>query len=139
MTSATIGKWQFYLGSAASPQVYTSLTEVFEVSGVGATSSLVDVTNFDSTANTREYIAGLADGAEFTVSCNYVAGSSSQEMAMTAAEARATRLARLTYTGSSPNERFNMTVVCLGYTVGPSPTERNTLTFQYKINTITRS
>ena len=133
MTSATISKFKFYLGTNASPQVLTAIEEVRSVSGVGQVNSLVDATNFDSPANSREYIAGLADGSEITVECNYVPGATMQVAAMTAVEAGATRKARLTYTNSSPNKTFSFDVVCLGYEVVPSPTEVNAITFTFKI------
>lgn len=133
MTSATISKFKFYLGTNASPQVLTAIEEVRSVSGVGQVNSLVDATNFDSPANSREYIAGLADGSEITVECNYVPGATMQVAAMTAVEAGATRKARLTYTAASPEKRFSFDVVCLGYEVAPSPTEVNAITFTFKI------
>lgn len=140
MTAATIGYWKFYLGSAASPQVLAAIEEVYTVSGVGHTNQLVDVTNFDSPAGTKEFIAGLAEGDQITVDCNYIPTATNQIAAMTAVDSGATRLARLEYTNRSPVKRFAFSVVCLGYTVAPSPTERNTLKFTFKITgSVTRT
>jgi hypothetical protein len=133
MTQATISRWKFYLGSAASPQVLSAIEEVFNVSGVGKTNALVDVTNFDSPVGTREFIAGLADGDEFTVECNYFPAATNQAMAMTAVDNGDTRSSRLVYTGASPNKAWNQDVVCLGYSLIPSPTERNAIQFTFKI------
>jgi hypothetical protein len=134
MTAATISRWKFYLQNNASPQVLVALEEVFNVSRIGKTNSLVDVTNFDSPVGTREYIAGLADGDEFTVECNYYPSATNQGMAMTAVDAGATRNMRLNYTGTSPEKKWSASVVCLSYGVVPSATERNTISFTFKIS-----
>lgn len=134
MTAANISNWKFYLGTAASPQVLTAIEEVRTVSNVGKTNSLVEVTNFDSPTGTREYIAGLADGDEITVECNYIPGATMQAAAMLAVDNGDTRLARLSYMATSPEKRFSFQAVCLGYSVAPSPTEVNSLTFTFKIS-----
>ena len=140
MTAANISSWQFLLGSAASPQVLTAIEEVYSVSGVGQTNELIDVTNFDRPAGTKEFIAGLADGAEITVEANYLPAGAQQIVAMTAAEAQATRLARVNYTGVSPNKTFSFSAVCIGYEIGPNTDSQNTITFNFKISgSITRA
>lgn len=134
MTQANISRWQFYLGSAASPQVLSKLEEVRTISNIGKTNTLVEATNFDSPAGTREYIAGLADGDEISVECNYIPGAANQTIAMTAVDSGASRLFRVAYTGSSPEKRFTGQVVCLGYSISPSPTEVNSISFTFKIS-----
>lgn len=134
-TAANISNFKFYLqNTGASPiTTLTALEEVVSVSGIGKTNNLVDVTNFDSPSGTREYIAGLADGDEFTVECNYKPGATMQGIAMSAVDSGATRSAKLAYLGSSPNRTWSFSVVCMGYTLAPSATEQNKMTFTYKI------
>jgi len=134
MTSATISNWQFEVGTAASPQVLTSIEEVYSVSGVGKQNELIDVTNFDSPAGTKEFIAGLAEGSEITVEANYIPGATHQPVVMTAVDNGETRLCRVRYTGTSPEKTFSFSGVCLGYEIGPSPTSQNTITFTFKIS-----
>lgn len=134
MTNATIANWQFEVGTDASPQVLTAIEEAFSISGIGQTNNLVNATNFDSPAGTMEYIAGLADGSEFSVECNYDPAATHQAAVMTAVEAQATRLARLRYTGVSPEKTASFSAVCLGYEFGPSVEDRNTMTFTFKIS-----
>lgn len=134
MTAANISKWQFLFGSAASPQVLTAIEEVFSVSGLGKQNDLIDVTNFDSPSGTKEYIAGLADGSEISVEANYIPSATVQAAVMAAVDSGSTRLCRLVYTGSSPNKTFNFSAVAIGYEVGPSPTEQNTITFTLKVS-----
>lgn len=132
-TQATISKWKLYFGSSASPSVLAAVEEVFSVSNVGVTNSLIDVTNFDSPEGTREYIAGLADGDEITVEANYYPAATQQASVMAAVDAQATRPMRLNYTGSSPEKTWRFDAVCLAYSIVPSSTERNTIQFTFKI------
>ena len=78
MTSAVLGALaQFKLGSGASPQVYTKVSEVLSIGPIGSTAPEVEVTNLDSTA--KEYIGGLADGASVEIEFNYLNGNTQQE------------------------------------------------------------
>lgn len=137
MTQANIGRWKFRLGTTASPPVYEDVEEVFSISGLGKTNNLVDVTNFDSPDGTMEYIAGLADGAEITIECNRIpeASPATEQMNMIAAvNAQVNRAFQIAYTVPSPDETFTFTGVPLSWTVTPSPTERNTISFTVKIS-----
>ena len=133
-TQANISNFKFYLGTTASPQVLAAMEEVISVSGVGKTNNLVDVTNFDSAAGTREFIAGLADGEEFTVECNYLPKATVQINAMSSVDSGLNKKAKLSYLGNSPIKNWAFDVVCMGYTVAPSATEQNRLTLTYKIS-----
>lgn len=134
MTNATISKWKFYVGTDASPQVLTSIEEVFSVSNVGKTNSLEDVTNFDSPVGTREFIAGLAEGDEITVEANYYPTATHQATVMTAVDNGDTRLAKLSYNGVSPEKTWSFSAVCLSYSIVPSATGRNTIQYTFKIS-----
>lgn len=137
-TSATRGQWDFYTGTNASPIVYTELPEVLSVSGIGQTNPLIDATSFDSTA--REYIAGLADGSEIAVECNYIATNAAITGLMTSVDSGATINFKATYTATSPNKRFTCQVVALSYEVSPNFSDKNTIKFSLKISgAVTRS
>lgn len=138
MTSATRGQWDFYTGTTASPIVYTELPEVLSVSGIGQTNPLIDVTSFDSTA--KEYIAGLPDGSEVSIECNYIATNTAITGLLTKVESGSTINFKATYTGSSPNKRFTFQAVALSYEVTPNFNDKNTIKFTLKITgSITRS
>ena len=67
-------------GSTFEVTISSTLTEVAEVmsiSPVGQTTNLIDSTHLGSTS--REYIGGLGDGLELTVSGNYVSNDAGQE------------------------------------------------------------
>jgi hypothetical protein len=137
MTAANISRWEFRLGDTASPTDYNDVEECYNISGLGKTNNLVDVTNFDSPAGTMEYIAGLADGEEITVECNRIPTASpptEQQNMITAVNAQSNRQFQIAYVGVSPEETFTFTGVPLSWVLAPSPTERNSISFRVKIS-----
>lgn len=132
-TAATISSFKLALDNADSPYTYTDVEEVLSLSGFGKTNDLLDVTNFDSPAGTREFIAGLADGAEITAECNYT-GAAKQDALKTAVDNGETRSFRVTNSNPSPVETFTFLAVCIGWTIEPSATEQNRITFTLKVS-----
>jgi predicted secreted protein len=59
-------------GNAASPEVFTTISEVRSIRGPTMTRDLIDVTNHDSAGSYREYVLGLKDGGEVTFDINYI-------------------------------------------------------------------
>ncbi len=134
MTQASISNFQLQIGDAASPEAFNAVEEVLSVSGFGLQNELVDVTNFDSPNNSKEYIGGLADGAEITAEANYVDGGTYQTALRTAIGTAATRNFRVVYTGGSPDTTWAFAAVCLGWEITPSPDQQNRITFRLKIS-----
>lgn len=132
-TQANISGFQVKMGDAASPEVFANIEEVLSVTGFGKTDELLDVTNFDSPSGTKEFIAGLAEGAELTIECNYY-GATRQDMLRTAVDAGQTRNFQIINTKQSPNETFSFAAVCIGWTIDPSATEQNRISFVVKIS-----
>lgn len=135
MTAATISKFLFLLGQADSPETFTAVEEVLSISGFGVTNELIDVTNFDSPNNAKEFIAGLADGNEVSIECNRLDATAGPQQALlkAAVDAGSTRNFRIDYTGVSPDETFSFAAVCLSHEIVPSPTEQNRINFSVKI------
>jgi len=67
-TSASIG-WgtAFARGDGASPEVFTALGGVTNVSGPSLSKDVVEVSDFDSTERWREFIGGMKDGGEVSI------------------------------------------------------------------------
>ena len=124
-TAATIGGWTFSSGG-------TAIEEVLSVSGLGKTNDTIEVTNFDSDAGTKEYIAGLADGAEITVECNYIAAGAGQLAARAAVNAGTNVEVVMTY--STSTEIFTFQASPQSWSVSPSTTDQNRCEFVYKIS-----
>ena len=132
MTSAFKGGFEFKIGDAASPEVFTKLEEVREVSGFGNTNPLLDASSFDSAA--REYIAGLADGSEFSTTCIRVhTASNIQDDVITAVDAGNTINAQIAWTDGTNAKTYDFAVVALGYEYGPSYEDVSTIVFTFKI------
>ena len=50
---------------------YTAFGEITDVGGIGETASPIDVTHAESPDNRREYIVGLSDGKDASLTLNY--------------------------------------------------------------------
>ena len=121
MTSAVLGKnATLQLGSGASPQVYTTIAEVFRCGPIGSTNPEVDVTNLDSTA--KEYIAGLADGNNVEFDVNFIAGNTQQESLRTSQAAGSTVNLSMVWQ-TSPNTTATFALVLLGFQMGETSAE----------------
>ena len=59
--------------ATTSGGIYTNFGEVTDVGDVGESSSPIDMTHAESPNGRREYIAGLADGNELTLTLNTTA------------------------------------------------------------------
>lgn len=133
-TSANIGRWKFRKATTGSPATFNNIEEVYSISNVGQTAELVDVTNFDSDAGTKEFITGLKEGAEITVESRYVPAATQQLAMVTAIEAGTNIQFQVAYVGVSPEKTWTFAGVPLGYVIGPSATEANSISFTVKIS-----
>ncbi len=135
MSSAFLNGVTISRSAAVSPLSFTAIPEVNSFDGLGKTNPLVDVTSFDSAA--REYIAGLADGAEVTMECNYLPGNTQQDLLQTSVDDGVNFYLRVLVEDLtvSPNvgDTFTFEVVPLSWTVGPSYDDKNTRNFTFKI------
>lgn len=62
----------FQIGDGASPEVFTTIGEIFSEIMVGATKPLVEVTHHESPNAFREFITGIAEGDEISIQANWV-------------------------------------------------------------------
>lgn len=62
----TLGK-----GDAASPEVFTAVAQVVDIAGPSMSADTIDITNHSSTNGYREFIQGLKDGGEVTMTVQY--------------------------------------------------------------------
>ncbi len=133
MTAAFKGGFQFKTGDGASPEVFAIVEEVREISGFGKTNPLLDATSFDSTA--REYIAGLADGSEFTLGCVRVHTASSKQDALIAhVDAGTSVNCQIAWTDGTTAKTYDFLTVAVSYEYGPSYEDVSTINFSLKIS-----
>lgn len=119
-------------GDGGGPEVFTLLPEVTSMSGLGKTNPLVEATSFDSTA--REYIAGLADGTEVTMECNYLPADTQQQGLISDVDGGLNRNFEVTITDGVTPKVYGVTFTCLSWVINPSFDDKNTISFTLKIS-----
>ncbi len=135
MSQANIGGWKAALGDGGTPtEAFTDIEEVISVTGFGAEKSLEQVTNFDSPEGEQEYIGGLRDGNEITIECNYVPGAAVQTAMVAACEGDNNVNIRLSYIRTDPAYTFTFNAVPKTWTINPSPTTKNSISFVVKVS-----
>jgi predicted secreted protein len=68
-------------GDGASPEVFTKIAELIDLSPPSLAKDSVEMTHTDSPDGFREFIPGLKDGGEFTATVNLVPGAATQHNA----------------------------------------------------------
>lgn len=66
-------------GDGASPEVFTKIAELIEITPPSMTKDQVEATHTDSANGFREYIPGLKDGGEFTAVFNFLPNNATQD------------------------------------------------------------
>jgi len=133
-TNAFVSGYTVKRGDTASPEAYTDVPEVIEISGFGQSNELVDATHFGSDG-VREYINGLSDGAEFSLTCHRLPDNAVQSNMINDVGNRS----RVNYQiveadGRGNSETFQFLAVAMGWNVGPQVDDRNTIVFNFKIS-----
>jgi predicted secreted protein len=59
-------------GDGGSPEAFTTIAEVTDITGPGLVQDPLDVTSHESPGAFREFVGGLLDGGEVTFTINYV-------------------------------------------------------------------
>ena len=137
-TSAFLGGITFSQEDTPAGSTYSDIEEATGLSGLGAISGLVETTHFASTA--REYIAGLADGSEIGLTCNYLPAGTEQGKLKTYCDNGDTINFEVTATDGTNTETFTFAGVCLGWVVNPAVDDKNDIEFTIKISgSITRA
>lgn len=62
---------QFKRGNGASPEVFTAIAEVNNITGPNKSRGTIDVTSLDSTGGYREFIASFRDPGEVQLNMNF--------------------------------------------------------------------
>jgi predicted secreted protein len=132
MSSAFLNGVTIKRGDGAGTEVFTAISEVLSMSGLGKTNPLVEVTSFDSTG--REYIAGLADGTEITLECNYLPADTQQQGLISDVDAGTIRNFQVVITDGTTPLTYSFAVTPLSWVINPSFEDKNTLTFTLKIS-----
>jgi predicted secreted protein len=75
MTTAAIGYGTlFQTGDGNSPEVWTTLAEVFEIAPPSLAREVIDASDVLLPGTWREFIPGMKDGGEISLALNFVPG-----------------------------------------------------------------
>lgn len=129
-----IGGVTIKLGDGEETESFTALKKVNSFAGLGKTNPLVEDSSFDS-VNSREYIAGLADGKEITMNQSFLPDNTEQKSLMAAVDSRTNvNLEVVVDNGVNNVTTFGVTVVPLEWDLAPSWEDKNNVAFTLKIS-----
>jgi len=132
-SKAFVGQAFLSVGNGASPETYTDYCEVSAISGLGQKNALVDVTTFCSNG-TMEYIGGLSDGNEVTITANYALNEAIQDLLIEDVENKNDRDFIVRMGSDSPSgQTYHMKLAMLSWELTPSVSKQNEIKFTGKI------
>ena len=133
-TGAFISGYTFSRSNGDSPDTFSDFPEVIELSGFGQSNDLVEATHFGSNG-VREYINGLSDGEEISVTCNRLPDNTVQTNAIADVGSKIIRTYRITEQDSRGNsETFTFAAAPMSWGIGPQVDDRATIVFGFKIS-----
>jgi hypothetical protein len=120
------------LGDGASPEIFTTIGEVTNIGPLAQKKDLVEVTHMTSTA--KEYIGGLTDGQEMSITCNFMFPANTQQTNLINYAGTVSAAKNFRY--YLPDGRFSgFSAVVLSSSVGPAtPNTATPVTFGLKIS-----
>lgn len=90
------------VGDAASPEVFTAVTEVSNIGGPELAAEQVEVTSLDSAGGFKEFITGLKDGGSVSLESNWIKSDAMQVQMRDDVQAGTKRNYKITWSDSPP-------------------------------------
>ncbi len=137
--NAFVGKIFLWREGSGSPALFSRVCQVFEISGLGQTNEQVDATTFCS-GGVKEYISGLADGAEMTLTLNFETLLPDAQVILDMIQDVKDKAVRgfeirCDANGDGTDEVvFKFWGTCLSWTLTPSASAKNQIAFGIKIS-----
>lgn len=140
-TNAFVGGVYLWRGDGGSPQSFERVCQVFGISGLGETNAIIDATTFCSEGS-AEYIGGLKDGSEVTIELNYetvLPGALVIDEMIQDVKQKRVRSYELRAHGdindpTTVKQTFHFDGLSLSWTLNPSPTAKNAISFGAKVS-----
>lgn len=120
------------MGDGNSPEVFVDFCSIGDVSGLGESKPLVDVTTVCDTA--RKFRNGLAEGAEMTIAANIIQGDAQTRALFENYKNDDIVNFRYRFRGVSPEEYFAWSATILGWSIAGPIGEKAVMTFTLKIS-----
>jgi hypothetical protein len=132
-TTALLGQGiALKMGNGASPQAFSTISQINDISGFGLERALEDVTHYQSTAH--EFIGKMPDPKQFTAKANYLPNDTTQLAVQAAALAGAVKDFQLFLPAPYSSNKYNFSAVVLGWSIAPPVDAKQEITFTFKIS-----
>jgi len=134
MSDAMIGYGtRAYMMATVAASALTKIAEVTSVSMPNEQVAEVEVTHYESPGRTREFIPGLNDAGEITVEMNFVPGSATDAMIVTAKSDGGVRTFRIVTPADDDSQMYTFPVFVKGYERGLPIDDRMTASVTLRI------
>lgn len=130
-TSVTIGHGSaFAIGDGGGPEVFTDLAEVTGITPPNISRDTVDATHMASTEKWREFVPGLRDPGEVSITLNWIPSGAAQDALMTKFASDTASNFRITY----PNAEADIfSAFCVGFAPEDPLDGKMTATVRFKL------
>ena len=130
-TGAKIGHGSiFAIGDGGSPEVFTALAEVTALTGPNMTKDSIDATHMASPERYREFVGGLKDPGEVTVTMNFVPGGTDEDAIRALFDADVPGNVRITWPGG---EAWIMSAFCASHEFDAPLDDKMSATANFKL------
>ncbi|MGF7161286.1 hypothetical protein FHS85_002921 [Rhodoligotrophos appendicifer] len=130
-TEVTIGYGStFAIGDGGSPEVFTALAEVYDITPPSDTLDVIDATHMTSPNATREFILGLSDPGECSFEMNFIPGSDADAAIQAVKVARQRVNCRITFPN---NVTWTFSGILTGYEPAVPTEDKMTATVTFKV------
>lgn len=129
---AFTGGLQLRRGDGAVTEVFTLISEVFNMGGLGQTNPTIKSTHWGSTAH--EYIAGLADGDELSIEMNRILSDAQQDALIADVDNKLNRNFEFDMGDGVAVETFSFSLAMTSWQITPANEDRHTLTVSGKLS-----
>lgn len=134
MADADIGHGVvFKRGDGASTEAFASVGEMTEISFPGMSRDAVDVTHFTSTERWKEFIGGLKDAGEITVSILFDPGDATVTAALADLNSDAAKNYQIAFADNGTTE-WTFSALCTGIDGQIPLDDRMQADFTYKLS-----
>lgn len=97
-TNASIGRGsKFSMGATTNSNTLTDIAEVFDITPPNEQTDTIDASHYQSPGKQREFITGLTDPGDVSFDMNFLPGSASETLILTAKTDGLKRAAKITF------------------------------------------
>jgi hypothetical protein len=103
------------IGNGASPEVFSTISEIKTFSGPTGSAAVIDVTDLSSTA--KEKRMGLADEGQLSFTINYIPDNTQHALLRTQRASREETNFKMVFTDDSPSTTWSFSAFVTGFAV----------------------